>query len=75
VAPLLLPVDVRRDRRLKVFIVGLTVFAVSFLSLLILPEVRHFFSQYLQRQIVGSISGRENPVPTRFYIVYALLIR
>jgi len=73
IAPLLLPVDARRDRRLKVLIIGLLVFTVSFLMLLSLPEVRHFFSQYLQRQIVGSISGRENSVPTRLYIVYALL--
>ncbi len=73
IVPLLLPVDVRRGRRLKVFIIGLLIFAVSFLLLLSLPDVRHFFSQYFQRQIVGSISGRENPAPTRFYIVYALL--
>ena len=71
--PLFLPSKAKTRRRILITTIGVGVFLLAFLLLLLNGEVRHFFSEYLRRQLEASLTGRENPAPTRFYILYALL--
>ena len=71
VSPLLLP-SPSPKKRLAPFLLGAAAFSLSFALLMLLPEVRHFFSEYLHRQIFRSVTGGENPAPSRLYILYAI---
>ncbi len=73
VAPLFLPAKASVRRRTLATVLGVVVFLTAFLFLLLNGDVRHFFSEYVRHQIGNSLTGKENPAPTRLYILYALL--
>ena len=72
VSPLFLPSKSSIRRRTLTAALGAAIFLATFLLMLLNHEVRHFFSEYVRHQIGASLTGRENPAPTRLYILYAL---
>ncbi|NPA80746.1 MAG: hypothetical protein GXO29_06835 [Thermotogae bacterium] len=60
-------------RSLLSFLLGLSAFVALAVLILSTPEARHFFQEYVRRQIAVSVAGLENPAPSRLYIIYALM--